>query len=63
MRGTSSFSRARIGTGPPGARSYLCEDVHRGVLDLVDRPHEGHAGARDFGHGCGGTEGGQGGRT
>ena len=27
--------------------------MHRGVLDLVDRPHEGRAGGRDFGHDCG----------
>ena len=38
--------------------------MHRGVLDLVDCPHEGRAGGRDFGHDCGdGRRGGQRRRT
>lgn len=38
--------------------------MHRGVLDLVDCPHEGRAGGRDFGHHCeDGRRGGQRRRT
>ena len=62
LNGYAAWRRGVSGSGP--SSTHLREDVHRGVLDLVDCPHEGRAGGRDFGHHCeDGRRGGQRRRT
>ena len=58
---------ALLSRGDGLSRAHLADHVHRGLLDLVERPHERGRGGRDVGHGCacrvGGRSGGARGRV
>ena len=43
---------ALLSRGDGLSRAHLADHVHRGLLDLVERPHERGRGGRDVGHGC-----------